>query len=99
MESLVSDIQAGNGKIANLFYSVRSLQAVKGLFHVDIFAEEFNRRSLLYLWSRVFLDFLENQNKLVSLNFNQASFYATGQLVETFLLFFLQKYIIERKKN
>ncbi len=43
MERLVSDIPAGDGEIANLFYSARLLQAVKGLFLVDIFVKGFSQ--------------------------------------------------------
>ncbi len=105
MESLFSDIPAGDGEIANLFYSARSSQAVKGLFLVDIFAKEFSQRSLLYLCSRVFLDFLENGNTLVFLNFNQTNFYSTSQVVELFWEFsscfsnknIQDKYTVKRK--
>jgi hypothetical protein len=59
MESLVSDIPAGDGEIANLFYSARSMQAIKGLFLVDSFVKDINQRSLLYSVVSYFLIFLK----------------------------------------
>jgi hypothetical protein len=73
----------GTGKSANLFYGVRSFQAMKGLFLVDIFANEFNQLPLLYFSSLLILDFLENQNKLLFLNFSKTNFCSTRQLGET----------------
>jgi hypothetical protein len=85
-----SDIPAGDGEIANLFYSVRSLQAVKGLFLVDMSAKEFNLCSLLYFCSLVFLDFLENRNKLVFFKLQSNKFLLdmeTCRKFESFLVF------------
>jgi hypothetical protein len=71
----------GTGKSLTFFTVHVSLKAIKGLFRVvDIFARKVNQLPLLYFSSLLILDFLENQNKLVFLNFNKKCFARHGNL-------------------